>query len=68
MKTFNKCKTCGKNITGVEKWDADYVYCVKCFRVIEKELRRIKEENDKNWYNPNWTEGEYYNYIFDHFC
>ena len=68
MKTFNKCKTCEKNITGVEKWDDEKVYCCKCFRVIEKVRRIEKEKKDKNWYNPAWTLDEYYHYIYDHFC
>lgn len=68
MKTFNTCKTCEKKITGVEKWDTGLVYCVKCFRIIEKKKQLIKDKEKKNWYNPNWTDYEYYHYVFDHFC
>ena len=62
------CRTCRKTITGVEKYDSELVYCFKCFRIIEKAKRKIKEEERKNWYNPSWTDDEYFHYVYDHFC
>jgi len=67
-KIRNKCATCTTDITGVEKWDNGKVWCVKCFRVIEKERQKIKDEERKNWFKPGMSEDEYYHKIFDLFC
>ena len=68
VKKYNKCIICANPITGVEKIYSGLIFCPKCFRVLVKEEKRQKEEKEKNWYNPNWTESEYYHYVFDHFC
>jgi hypothetical protein len=68
MKFNNTCKSCAKKITGVEKWGNGFVYCVKCFRVIEKEIQRKKDEAKKNWYRPEMTDDEYFHYVYDNFC
>jgi hypothetical protein len=68
IKKYQKCTTCEKLITGVEKWGAQLVYCCKCFRVIEKAKKIEKEKKEKDWYKPEWTLDEYYHYVFDHFC
>jgi hypothetical protein len=67
-KTYQKCEVCKKSITGVEKWDGALVYCCRCFRVIEKAKQLEKDKKSKDWYNPNWTDDEYFHYVYDHFC
>lgn len=68
MKIYNRCKACQKNITGVVRWDGNESYCVKCFRVIEKEKQKIKDEKLKHWYRSDMTDDEYYHAVFDLFC
>ncbi len=65
---FNKCKTCRKSITGVEKWYGNDVYCFQCSKAIEKEKQRIREEKLRNWYRPDMTDDEYFHAVFDLFC
>lgn len=67
-KNCQKCIICKKSITGVDKWIENLVFCVKCFRVVNKGIQQRKDQEAKNWYNPSWTESEYYHYVFDHFC
>lgn len=65
---MNKCKTCDKKITGVEKWYGEDVYCFKCSRSVEKEKQRARDHEIKNWYKPGMTDDEYYHKVFDLFC
>ena len=67
-KIKKKCTACKNDIPGVEKWDGELVYCPKCFRVIVKKEKIKKEQEAKDWYNPNWTDDEYFHYVYDHFC
>jgi hypothetical protein len=32
------------------------------------QLINNKDKKSKDWYNPNWTDDEYFHYVYDHFC
>jgi hypothetical protein len=67
-KAYYRCTICKKDITGVDKWIENLVFCVKCFRAVDKEVQQKKKEKLKNWYRSDMTDDEYYHSVFDLFC
>lgn len=68
MKSYNYCHTCKNKITGVERWEDKFVYCVKCHNILEKEKQAKREYEKKNWYRSDMTDYEFYHKVFDLFC